>query len=132
MAFIPGGDFSRGRSYDWPDTKLIWYPTVLADDTPVTKLTLSPFYMDVYEVTNQRYASFVKATRRKPPYHWSGGAIPKGTEQRPVHNVSWDDGAAFCAGRPAVKRKGRHHGTRNDFADRPRAGAGRRDPGLAA
>ncbi len=97
MAFIPGGDFSRGRTYDWPDTKLVWYPTVLADDTPVRKITLSPFYLDVYEVTNQRYAVFVKAARRKPPYHWSGGVIPKGMAQRPVHNVSWDDGAAFCA-----------------------------------
>ena len=35
MVFIPGGDFSRGRTYDWPDTKLIWYPNPLKDDLPV-------------------------------------------------------------------------------------------------
>lgn len=97
MAFIPGGDFSRGRTYDWPDTKLIWYPTVLADDLPVRKITLAPFYLDVYEVTNQRYSAFVKASHHRPPYQWRGLEAPKGMEKRPVTNVSWDDAAAFCA-----------------------------------
>jgi len=97
MVFIPGGDFSRGRTYDWPDTKLIWYPNPLKDDLPVRKITVSPFYMDESEVTNQRYAAFVKATRRKPPYQWRNGEVPAGMEKRPVVNVSWDDGAAFCA-----------------------------------
>ena len=97
MAFIPGGDFSRGRTYEWPDTKLIWYPTVLADDLPVRKITLAPFYLDVHEVTNQRYAAFVKASHHRPPYQWHGLKAPKGMEKRPVTNVSWDDAAAFCA-----------------------------------
>ena len=42
MVFIPGGAFSRGRSYDWPDTRLPWYPNPLKDDTPVRKITLIP------------------------------------------------------------------------------------------
>jgi formylglycine-generating enzyme len=97
MVFIPGGEFSRGRGYDWPDTLLAWYPNPLKDDTPVRKLHIDPFYMDEAEVTNERYAAFVKAARHKPPYHWFKGEIAKGQEKHPVVNVSWDDAAAFCA-----------------------------------
>jgi formylglycine-generating enzyme required for sulfatase activity len=97
MVLIPGGEFSRGRTYDWPDTKLAWYPNPLKDDTPVRKIQLDPFYMDEAEVTNERYAAFVKATRHKLPYHWFKGEIPNGKEKHPVVNVSWDDAAAFCA-----------------------------------
>jgi len=96
MVFIPGGEFSRGRSYDWPDTRLAWYPNPLKDDTPVRKVYVNPFNMDEAEVTNERYAVFAKATRRKLPYHWFRGEIPKGQEKHPVVNVSWDDAVGFC------------------------------------
>jgi hypothetical protein len=43
MVFVPGGEFSRGRGYDWPDTRLAWYPNPLKDDTPVRKLHIDPF-----------------------------------------------------------------------------------------
>ena len=95
--FIPGGEFSRGRSQDWPDTRLAWYPNPLKDDTPVRKIHVDPFYMDEAEVTNERYAAFVKAKRHKPPYQWIKGEIPTGQEKHPVVNVSWDDATAFCA-----------------------------------
>jgi sulfatase modifying factor 1 len=97
MVFIPGGEFSRGRTYDWPDTRLVWYPNPLKDDTPVRKIYVDPFYMDEAEVTNERYAAFVKATRHRTPYHWRGGQVPEGTAKRPVVNVDWDDATAFCA-----------------------------------
>lgn len=97
MVFVPGGEFLRGRSYDWADTRLAWYPNPLKDDTPVRKVNVNPFYMDMAEATNERYRAFTKATRRKVPYHWFKGEIPKSKEQHPVVNVSWDDAVAFCA-----------------------------------
>ncbi len=96
MVFIPGGEYARGRSHANPDAKLVYYPTPLNDDTPVRKITVSPFYLDEAEVTNGRYAAFVKATRHKPPHTWIKGGIPSGKENFPVVNVTWDDAAAFC------------------------------------
>src|SRR5437899_11895740 len=84
MSFIPGGEFLRGRAYDWPDVKLMWYPNALKDDVPVRKIAVDPFYMDEAEVTNERYAAFVKTLRRKPPYQWRCREVSKVTEKRPV------------------------------------------------
>jgi formylglycine-generating enzyme required for sulfatase activity len=97
MVFIPGGEFPRGRAYDIPDTRLAWYPNPLKDDTPVRVIRLDPFYLDESEVTNERYAAFVKAARHPAPYQWLHGEIPHGQEKHPVVNVSWDDAGAFCA-----------------------------------
>jgi formylglycine-generating enzyme required for sulfatase activity len=97
MVFIPGGQFTRGRTYDWPDTQLKWYPNPLKDDLPARTIYVSPFYLDQSEVTNERYAAFSKAAKRPVPYHWIKGEIAPGKEKHPVVNVSWDDAAAYCA-----------------------------------
>jgi formylglycine-generating enzyme required for sulfatase activity len=97
MVFIPGGEFQRGRTFEWPDTALPWYPNPLKDDLPVRPIHVDPFYMDEAEVTNQRYDAFVKATSHRAPYYWPGGRIPNGKENHPVADVSWDDATAFCA-----------------------------------
>jgi len=97
FVFIPGGEFLRGRNFDWPDASLPWYPNPMKDDTPARKIRVDPFYMGESEVTNERYAAFLKATRRKPPYQWVKGQIPNGKDKHPVVNVSWDDATAYCA-----------------------------------
>lgn len=97
MVFVPGGEFKRGRTYDWPDTKLKWYPNPLKDDQPVRSIAIDPFYMDEAEVTNERYAAFVAATGHRAPYHWPHAKPAAGKEKLPVVNVSWDDAAAYCA-----------------------------------
>jgi formylglycine-generating enzyme required for sulfatase activity len=97
MVFIPGGEYSRGRTYDWADNKLKYYPTPHQDDQPVRSIYVDPFYLDESEVTNERYAGFVKATKHRAPYHWKHGQMPEGKGKLPVVNVSWDDAVAFCA-----------------------------------
>jgi formylglycine-generating enzyme required for sulfatase activity len=96
MVFIPGGEYLRGRSHALPDDGLKWFPTVMKDDRPVKKIRLTPFYLDQYEVTNEQYAAFVKATSHRPPYHWPEGRVPDGKARFPVVNVSWDDAAAYA------------------------------------
>jgi formylglycine-generating enzyme required for sulfatase activity len=47
-------------------------------------------------VTNIQYKAFVDATGHRIPSHWVKGRIPKGKEDHPVVNVSWEDAQAFC------------------------------------
>lgn len=97
MVFIPGGQFARGRAHEHADSKLPYYPNPLRDDLPVRTLHIDPFYLDEAEVTNARYAAFVKATGHRAPYHWVKGQAPAGKEKLPVVNVSWDDAVAYCS-----------------------------------
>ncbi len=96
MIFVPGGEFQRGRSYEWDDYKVAYYPRANQDDTPVRAIHVDPFYLDKSEVTNDRYAAFLKATGHRAPFHWRKGASPEGKTLHPVVNVSWDDARAFC------------------------------------
>jgi formylglycine-generating enzyme required for sulfatase activity len=96
MAFIPGAEFQRGRTHAWPDKDLAWYPNPLKDDLPVRALRVDPFYLDEAEVTNGRYAAFVKATGHRAPYHWLHGVVREAEKNQPVMNVSWDDAVAYC------------------------------------
>ncbi len=96
-AFIPAGEFMRGRTFDWPDGNTAWSPIWFKDDLPARKIRLEAFYLDETEVTNEHYAAFVKATGRRAPYHWKKGAMPEGKPKHPVINVDWADASAFCA-----------------------------------
>lgn len=104
MVFIPGGEFQRGRTFDWPDTRLAWYPVWFQDDVPVRRIQLAPFYLDETEVTNERYAAFVRKSGHRAPYHWKHGAMPEGKAKLPVVNVDWNDAVAFCAADGSGKR----------------------------
>jgi formylglycine-generating enzyme required for sulfatase activity len=97
MVLIPGGEFQRGRTFSWEDAELKYSPTAFNDDLPVRTIHVDAFFMDEAEVTNVRYASFVRAGRHRPPYHWTRGAMPEGKANHPVVNVSWEDAAAFCS-----------------------------------
>ena len=56
MTFIPGGSYMRG-SHGKQDNGQI-YP----EEAPVHKTTVSPFFMDITEVTNAQFKAFVDAT----------------------------------------------------------------------
>jgi formylglycine-generating enzyme required for sulfatase activity len=96
MVLIPAGEFTMGRTRLTADDSTKMRPVVLLDDRPPHKVTLDPYWMDNTEVTNGEYAKFVSATRRKTPYHWANGTVPKGEEAFPVYNVDWEDASAFC------------------------------------
>jgi len=96
MTFIPGGEFQRGRSHKLPDDGLKWFPELLKDDQPVRPIRIDPFYVDILEVTNEGYAAFVKATKRRAPYNWPKGQVPAGKEKHPVAAIDWNEATAFC------------------------------------
>ena len=99
MVFIPGGSFRMGS----PDSP---------DESPVHEVTVSPFLIDKYPVTNEQYAAFVEASPTWRPgaanilldedylSHWKKGACPGSLSQHPVSWVSWWQAAkGYCAWR---------------------------------
>jgi formylglycine-generating enzyme required for sulfatase activity len=67
---------------------------VAPDDYHIVFLSLpqisTPFWIDIYEVTNADYKAFVDQTGHAPPTVWPG------QPQHPVRGVTWDDAVAYC------------------------------------
>jgi len=93
MVYIPAGEFLIGSNEGAEDQK------------PLKKLFIDAFYIDLYEVTNERYRTFVEETVRWLPhlddpradlYNWKDGTYPGGKGDHPVVLVSWEDARAYC------------------------------------
>jgi len=76
MCFVPPGIFMMGES------KQPRY--------------LPAYFIDVYPVTNQEYAEFVRDTGAQAPRFWRGGDPPAGKADHPVVGVTMDDAQAFA------------------------------------
>jgi serine/threonine-protein kinase len=85
MVFVSGGEFMMGRDDGKSEA-----------EKPAHKVTVQPFFMDIYETTNEQYAQFVKATNRNPPTEWKNGVYLNGQSKFPVVGVNWEDAKAFC------------------------------------
>ncbi|QUV78519.1 SUMF1/EgtB/PvdO family nonheme iron enzyme [Chloracidobacterium thermophilum] len=89
MVLIPGGVFRMGSPSAEDPAK--------PSEVPAHEVIVSPFFIDKYEVTNAAYAAFVKATGHPAPPGWKNGTYPKGKDNHPVGNVSWEDARAYAA-----------------------------------
>lgn len=78
---VPAGEFLMGSVNSDKDAD--------GSEKPQHKVTLDEYWIGKYEVTNAQYAAYIKAKNLS----WS---MPKGMENHPVVNVSWDDAVAFC------------------------------------
>ncbi len=58
---------------------------------------LAPFLIDVTEVTNREYESFVTVTGHASPPHWRDGGSPEDLLDHPVSGVTFADAQAFAA-----------------------------------
>jgi len=84
---VPHGDRDGGR-----------------DEYPRHEVYLDAYEIDLYEVTNARYQAFVKATGHRVPQNpknptrnlWQGETVSDTLADRPVVNVDWADGDAYC------------------------------------
>jgi formylglycine-generating enzyme required for sulfatase activity/predicted Ser/Thr protein kinase len=85
MVYVPGGDFMMGRD-DGDDPF----------ERPAHKVTVKPFFMDQFEVTNEDYAKFVNATAHPAPSNWTNGNYPAGAARKPATGVNWDDATAYA------------------------------------
>ena len=117
MIRIPAGTFKMGssfvenkrhlkgcRKYD-KSCELWWFN----DEYPDRLIFLDSYWLDIYEVTNEKYLEFVLATGHRFALDqtcetdkcrdgnlWQGASFPPRIKHQPVTQVSWHDADAFC------------------------------------
>ncbi len=84
MVYVRGGAFAMGTDDASADA---W-------SKPAHEVTVRPFFLDQYEVTNGEYARFVDETGRAAP--WPGGELRLADAKLPVTNVTWYDAEAYA------------------------------------
>jgi formylglycine-generating enzyme required for sulfatase activity len=109
MIKIPGGSFVfrvqgteiEGGASNMVDVQYPW------EDTPRRfhdhEMTVAPFYIDKFPVTNAQFKAFLDAAHYAPKdainflRDWKNGAYPEGWANRPVTWVSLEDARAYAA-----------------------------------
>ena len=87
MVYVPGGTFWMGRDEkDGGDEY----------ERPAHQVTVNPFFIDIYEVTNEEYAKFVSAKNHRPPSTWSDENYPANDARKPVTGVTWNDANEYA------------------------------------
>lgn len=66
------------------------------DEHPIHAVYLTDFLISRAHITNAQYAAFVTASGHRAPDGWYGRTAPRGKEDHPVVNVSWQDAFAYC------------------------------------
>lgn len=84
MIYIPGGTFLMGRN----DADKF--------EAPAHEVIVKPFFIDINEVTNGEYQSFIAATGYRAPSSWKNGKYSAGEERFPVVNVTWKDADTYA------------------------------------
>lgn len=98
LVLVQAGPFTRGTTMEMQIDLMRRFdanPDWFKDEKPARKITLSPFYVDIYPTTNRLYAAFCSKTGRKtPPY------IRKADfndPHFPVVGIDFDDAQAYCS-----------------------------------
>ena len=84
MGLVPAGEFTMGS--DEGDD----------DEQPVHRVVLDGFYLDLFEVTNGRFAKFVAAIQSEPPWGFADQETPVIHAERPVRWVTWLEATGYC------------------------------------
>jgi len=77
MVLVPAGKFTMGVSSE------------------AHEVFLKNFYIDQFEVTVERYESFLKETNRAAPKFWNDVQMERDSK-KPVVGMFWDDAKAYC------------------------------------
>jgi len=99
MVRVPAGEFLMGTDDVDAGNEALefglphpWYE----DEHPQHRVNLPTYFIDAFEVTNDRYKKFVQAVHRPFPDDWAGGTYPASKGNFPVAYVSWFDAEAYC------------------------------------
>lgn len=88
MVLVPAREFMMGSRQDDKSAE--------NDERPAHSVYLDAYYIDQYEVTTTRYATFFRATNRRQPTYWSEQLLQQ-HGNKPVVGVDWNDASAYCA-----------------------------------
>lgn len=88
MVLVPAGEFMMGSQQG--DMNAHYY------ERPDHSVYLGAFYIDQFEVTTSRYATFFQKTNRVTPQHWSAQVLRQ-HGRKPVVGVDWNDAATYCS-----------------------------------
>jgi formylglycine-generating enzyme required for sulfatase activity/serine/threonine protein kinase len=87
FVLVPGGTFHLGASADeGPNHD----PEADQNERPVRALTLRPFFLSKFELTQAQWQHVTGAN----PSHWPAGSEPELTPTNPVEEVSWNEAQA--------------------------------------
>ena len=110
MAYVPGGEFLMGSDQGE------------VPERPPHKQAVTPFFIDLNEVTNHEYEEFIEETDRRAPSSWHRGHHPEGGGDLPVTGISWEDASEYA------KWAGKRLPTEQEWEFAARGNDGRRYP----
>lgn len=117
MIMIPEGTFRMGSTFaeitetleeckQYDNTCGLWW---FEDEYPDNLIYLKTYWIDLFEVTNEKYLEFVKQTGHRPALDascetpncqkgnlWRGNSFPERIRDQPVTQVNWYDADAYC------------------------------------
>jgi len=99
MVLVPSGKFLMGTTDDIETDNFYEFgfnKPFFVDASPGQEVMLDAYYIDKYEVSNEKYLNFVKATNYRTPAHWQGQAITPGLERFPILGINWFDAVKYC------------------------------------
>ncbi|HYV44901.1 MAG TPA: SUMF1/EgtB/PvdO family nonheme iron enzyme [Myxococcaceae bacterium] len=88
LMLIPGGEFLMGSLPGESDSLIV--------EKPQRRVTVSPFLLSRYPVTNEQYGRYLKENPHiKAPRHWGDRRFNQA--RQPVVGVTWDEAMAYAA-----------------------------------
>lgn len=87
MILIEGGRFIMGRNRNRGGDDF---------ESPAHEVSLGSFYIDVFEVTRERYKVCVDAGTCDAPFGWQGSSYPQATAKWPVTGVTWNQANQYA------------------------------------
>jgi sulfatase modifying factor 1 len=98
MVLIPKGLFQMGSKKSMLELRPHDLYNIdrhtLGPENPAHEVYLDGYYIDLYEVTNDAYAKYIKGTGGKKPLGWNNPNFKE--PKQPVVGIAWKEAVNFC------------------------------------
>ena len=105
MVLVNAGGFMRGidktpsqvqgeKRLNGPEIKFPFSKEAFDDEGPAKMIYLSSYFIDEFEVSNNEYTEFIKATDYPAPAYWDHHRLNQ--PNQPVTGVNWYDANSYC------------------------------------